>query len=72
MVKISIITVLFNPIENGRKEMLYQAINSVYQQDYANKEHIIIDGGSNDGTLELLQTLKSQGQITDFISESST
>lgn len=70
MIKISIITVLFNPIKNGRKEMLLQAIDSVYNQDYKNTEHIIIDGNSTDGTLELLQDLKLQGKITHYISES--
>jgi glycosyltransferase involved in cell wall biosynthesis len=72
MSKISIITVIFNPIKNGRKETLLQAINSVYEQDYVNKEHIIIDGNSSDGTVELLQELKSLGKITHFISEPDT
>ena len=64
MIKISIITVLFNPIKNGRKEMLLQAIHSVANQDYINKEHIIIDGASTDGTVELLQMLKNSGKIS--------
>jgi glycosyltransferase involved in cell wall biosynthesis len=72
MTKISIITVVFNPIQNGRKEMLLQAIDSVFGQDYQNKEHIIIDGSSTDGTIELLNELKSQGKITHFISEPDT
>lgn len=72
MSKISIITVIFNPIQNGRKETLLQAIDSVYKQDYPNKEHIVIDGNSSDGTVELLQELKSLGKITHFISEPDT
>ena len=72
MIKISIITVLFNPIKNGRKEMLLQAIHSVANQDYINKEHIIIDGASTDGTVELLQMLKNSGKISHFISEPDT
>ncbi len=67
--KISIITVIFNPIKNGRQTMLLQAIESVFNQDYPHKEHIIIDGNSTDGTFELLQELKYAGKISHFISE---
>lgn len=69
MTDLSIITVLFNPIKNGRKEMLLQAITSVANQKYNSYEHIIIDGASTDGTVELLSELKSQGKISHFISE---
>lgn len=41
-------------VYNGAKT-LQQCIDSVAQQTYANKELIIIDGGSNDGTVELLK-----------------
>lgn len=49
--KISIITPSFN-----RVEMLKVAVQSVTSQRYPNYEHIIIDGGSTDGTLEFLKT----------------
>src|SRR5262249_7680404 len=48
--KISIITPSFNSITTIR-----ETIESVRQQDYANWEHIVIDGGSKDGTVNLLQ-----------------
>jgi glycosyltransferase involved in cell wall biosynthesis len=48
--KISIITASLN-----RKEFIGAAIESVLAQNYPNFEHWIIDGGSSDGTLELLQ-----------------
>lgn len=69
MINLSIITVLFNPIKSGRKEMLLQAVNSIANQQYDSYEHIIIDGASTDGTVELLNELKSQGKITFFVSE---
>lgn len=57
---ISIITPCLN-----RAHMLEEAIESVLNQDYDNVEHIIIDGGSTDGTLELLKKYKH----IKFISE---
>lgn len=47
---ISIIVAVYNG-----KVTLQQCIDSVAQQTYRNKELIIIDGGSTDGTVELLK-----------------
>ena len=48
--KISIITAVYN-----RKDTLAQAIESVQSQSYQNIEHIIQDGGSNDGSLDIIK-----------------
>jgi len=48
--KISIITAVYN----GRRYM-EECIQSVLSQVYPNVEHIIIDGGSSDGTQEILR-----------------
>jgi glycosyltransferase involved in cell wall biosynthesis len=48
---VSIIVAVYNG-----KATLQQCIDSVAQQTYLNKELIIIDGGSKDGTVELLKT----------------
>ncbi len=50
MLKFSIITVSYN-----QSEFIRQNIESVLAQDYPNFEHIIIDGGSTDGTVEILK-----------------
>ena len=47
--KFSIITACLN-----RREFIGAAIESVLAQNYPEFEHWIIDGGSSDGTLEVL------------------
>lgn len=60
--KISIITVVYNCVNT-----LEETILSVINQDFDNFEFIIIDGGSSDGTIEIIQ--KHQDKITSWISE---
>ncbi len=59
---ISIITVVYN----GDK-YLEQTITSVINQTYKNVEYIIIDGGSTDGTLSIIEKYKQY--ISYFVSE---
>ncbi|MCX6757099.1 MAG: glycosyltransferase family 2 protein [Candidatus Nomurabacteria bacterium] len=53
--KISIIT----PCYNSRK-YIEKCINSVVSQTYKNIESIIVDGASNDGTLDILEKYKDK------------
>jgi glycosyltransferase involved in cell wall biosynthesis len=62
---ISIVTVCFNS-----EKTIERTINSVLSQSYANVEYIIIDGGSTDGTIEIIK--KYQEKITFWISESDS
>jgi glycosyltransferase involved in cell wall biosynthesis len=62
---ISIIIVVFNGVKT-----LEDALVSVINQTYNNFELIIIDGGSSDGTLNIIEKYKSKIHI--FISEPDT
>lgn len=60
--KVSIITVVYNG-----QSTIKDTIKSVLSQDYPDIEHIIIDGASTDGTVEIIQSFSDQ--IAKFISE---
>lgn len=48
--KVTIITVVYNAVNT-----ILDCIDSVSIQNYSKIEHIVIDGGSSDGTLEILK-----------------
>lgn len=60
--KISIITVSYNSVET-----IEQTILSVLNQSYSNIEYIIIDGGSTDGTVDIIKRYSEK--ISYWISE---
>lgn len=53
--KISIITITFNSAH-----CISRAIESVRSQHYSDIEHIIVDGASTDGTLDIIRTYAAQ------------
>ena len=59
---VTIITVVLNG-----KNLLKQTIQSVLDQGFDNIEYIIVDGGSTDGTLEIIK--KYDDQIAYWVSE---
>jgi glycosyltransferase involved in cell wall biosynthesis len=61
--KISVITVCFNAVST-----IASSILSVIEQDYENVEYIVIDGGSTDGTIDVIS--RYSANISCFISES--
>lgn len=59
---ISVITVVFNAAQ-----VLEETIKSVLEQTYKEIEYIIIDGGSSDGTLDIIHKYKDK--VSYWISE---
>lgn len=59
---VTVVTVVFNDAQN-----LEATLKSVICQTYSNIEYIVIDGGSNDGTLEIIR--KYEESIDYWVSE---
>ena len=62
-IKFTIITVVYNLIKANREEKIIRCLNSVHNQTFKNFEHIVIDGASTDGTLDILKKYKRLGWI---------
>jgi len=63
--KISIITAVYN-----RANCIAQAVKSVQQQSHRDIEHVVVDGASTDGTLDVLH--KSLNKNAVLVSESDS
>jgi glycosyltransferase involved in cell wall biosynthesis len=59
---VSVITVCYNA-----ESTIGKTLKSVHEQTYPNVEHIVQDGASTDGTVEIVHSFNSQD--TRFVSE---
>lgn len=65
MLKVSVITVTYNEVEN-----LTKTLKALLKQDYKNIESIIVDGGSTDNSVEVIQEFEKKFKGTvKWISE---
>lgn len=70
--KVSVVTITRNLLESGRQRTVRQALESVHLQQYDGEiEHVVIDGASTDGTLEMLEQYVRKKYITVY-SEADT
>ncbi|WP_207426448.1 glycosyltransferase family 2 protein [Pedobacter sp. SYSU D00535] len=60
--RLSVITIVYNNVRDIERTVL-----SVLNQTYENIEYVVVDGGSTDGTLEILR--KYSSRITRLVSE---
>jgi glycosyltransferase involved in cell wall biosynthesis len=60
--KISVVTVCFNSVDT-----IGDAVRSVARQSHSDIEHIVIDGGSSDGTIDVINANRTR--IAHFVSE---
>ncbi|PYG25481.1 glycosyltransferase family 2 protein [Pelagimonas varians] len=58
MLKISVVTSVFN-----RKKTIAETLSSVASQDYGLVEHVIQDGASTDGTLDVIKTVSGPNVV---------
>lgn len=63
---LTVITATFNLVKAERVERFRQCVESVHQQTCPGIEHLIIDGASTDGTLELVQEYVDKGWVQCF------
>jgi glycosyltransferase involved in cell wall biosynthesis len=60
--RLSVITIVYNNVRD-----IERTIRSVINQTYANIEYVIVDGLSNDGTLQVIEKYKDR--VTKIVSE---
>lgn len=68
MPKVTVVTATYNLIKEGREQFFRQCVESVHNQTYKNIEHLIIDGASNDGSIDLIKEYADKGWIK-YVSE---
>lgn len=67
-VLVTVVSAIYNLYQSGRVETFRQMVESVQGQSCSSVEHLLIDGGSNDGTVELLDEYQQRGKISTFLS----
>lgn len=66
---VTIVTITYNLKKNNREVFFRQCVESVRNQNYKNIEHLVIDGASKDGTIDLIKEYADMGWVK-FFSES--
>ena len=62
MSKLAIITITYNAIESIERTM-----RSVLGQEYKDYEYVIVDGGSTDGTVEIIKKYEGRFRVKGIL-----
>ena len=68
-IDVSVVTVCFNPLKAGCREVFLKNLDSVQAQEGVSMEHLIIDGASTDGTLEWLNAYQGTRHTIRILSQ---
>jgi len=66
---VTVVTVVYELVKGGRKDMFRQCVDSVARQEGVRIEHVIVDGGSTDGTKDLIVAFARGRDNVSWISE---
>ncbi len=69
--KLTCVTAVFNAISSGNRERLFRCVDSVAKLK-TEHEHLIYDGASTDGTVDLLRELEAKTPGLKVVSEPDT
>ncbi len=69
MIDVSVVTVVKNAFQSGTATFLRQCLESVQAQAGVTVEHIVVDGASRDGTVEILKDAKAGNHAYRWLSE---
>jgi len=61
-IQVSVVTVVFNAVKSGRSGQFRQCLESVQAQQGVTVEHLVVDGGSQDGTMDLVEAFVNERQ----------
>lgn len=64
MIRLTIVTAVRNLIQADRESVFRQCVESVHNQNFSNQiEHLIVDGASADGTIDLITDYERRGWV---------
>ena len=69
---VTVVTVCFNPIKEGRQRLFVMNLDSVQQQTGIAVEHLIIDGASTDGTIDFLKAYANKNHDIRILSKADS
>lgn len=70
--EVTVVTVCFNPLKDGRMELFTKSLDSVQQQKGVTLEHLIVDGASSDGTLDFLRSYDNKSHDIRILSQADS